>query len=67
MRKPSSDTNTGHLSTTRRAVKGLDVKAPVPQSHRNKLGLADGTTDPYGNGEPSRVPTAAHGKDRPGW
>lgn len=58
--------NTGHISKNRSPVKGLDVKGPVPQRHRLKLGVADGTTNPYGNGTPSRVPTAKK-PGVPGW
>lgn len=34
-----------------------DTKGPVPQRHRLKLGEANGETNPYGNGEPSKVST----------
>ena len=57
----------GHqLGKNAKPVKGVDAKGPVPQHHRNRLGEADGATNPYGTGQISREPTSKQ-PGRPGW
>ncbi len=38
-----------------------DAKPPLPMHHRLKLGQTDGTSDPYGDGQPSSKATTARG------
>ena len=58
--------NTGQEGRWHTAVVKKDVAGPIRQSHRNKLGQADGTTDPNGVGNPSRVPSTEK-PGVPGW
>lgn len=41
------------------------VPGPVPMHHRLKLGEGDGSSNPFGDGEPSKVSTVQNGKK--GW
>ena len=54
------------ISANHKPVKGVEVKAPVRQQYRNRLGEADGATNPYGTGQISREPTSKQ-PGRPGW
>lgn len=57
--------NASNLTRNAKPVTKEDARPPVPQRHRNQLGKADGTTNPYGDGEPSKVSTVKNGKG--GW
>ena len=43
-----------------------DISGPVRQKHRLRLGEANGESNPYGTGEPSKVSTISNGGNK-GW
>ena len=53
----TSGKNTGQIGANTRPVHGNDVKGAVPQRHRIRLGEGNGTSDPYGTGDASRIPS----------